>query len=581
LGTNKDLRIDPQDGEGEKKFFKQTPHPYYPVLEDEVIKILVGKHGEDHVVELIKKREKSIAHSLIDPLNAGFELDPWKDARELFSECDELLILGGNRAGKTEFAAKLVVETLVSKPKSVVWCLHSSLPSSVEIQQPFIRKYLPPSWRDVGKKGTTTNISWTDKNGFSDQVFVTPDGSRCRFLNYTQNISVLEGGECDLIWADELIPLEFLQTLRFRVTTRFGKILITFTPVRGYSPVVKEFISGARTVKSLPAPLLEQDAIHVQGCPPGEMPYIMQPFRKNARVISFHGSMNPFGGFEQVVKMLENKPTTDIKIRAYGWADKMDGGVFNRFDDKVHVVKPDKIPREGTRFMTCDPAGNKNWFLKWHLIDDIGRVFLYREWPDFKTYGEWALPGNKPDGMPGPAQTSGMGKSILAYKKLILEAEGWVYDDEIGTWLGSKSEKIYERLIDPRFGGANVPSIEEGTNIITLMEEEQRDKEGRAVGPSMIFIPAPGTNIEEGIQLINDYLDFNGEQEVNAMNCPRYYISEACQQTIYAFMEYTGRDGLRGAMKDVVDCDRYLFKRGPMPMNDVLMTATGGDQRGV
>ena len=102
--------------------------------------------------------------------------------------------------------------------------------------------------------------------------------------------------------------------------------------------------------------------------------------------------------------------------------------------------------------MTCDPAGNKNWFLKWHLIDDIGRVFLYREWPDFKTYGEWTLPGNKPDGIPGPAQTSGMGKSILSYKKLILEAEGWVYDDEIGTWLGTKSEEIYERLIDPRFG---------------------------------------------------------------------------------------------------------------------------------
>jgi hypothetical protein len=65
------------------------------------------------------------------------------------------------------------------------------------------------------------------------------------------------------------------------------------------------------------------------------------------------------------------------------------------------------------------------------------------------------------------------------------------------------------------------------------------------------------------------------------MNCPRYYISEDCQQTVYALMEYTGRDGLRGAMKDVVDCDRYLFKRGPLPINDLMMTATGGDQYGV
>ena len=81
----------------EKKLFKQTPHPYYPILEDEVIKVLVDKHGEDHVVNLIKKRERSIMLSLVDPLNAGFELDPWKDARELYKECDELLILGLTR----------------------------------------------------------------------------------------------------------------------------------------------------------------------------------------------------------------------------------------------------------------------------------------------------------------------------------------------------------------------------------------------------------------------------------------------------------------------------------------------------
>ena len=74
--------------EEQKQKFRQTPHPYLPILEDDVIKILVDKHGVDHVVDLVKKREKAIAHSLIDPLNAGFELDPWKEARELFEECD-------------------------------------------------------------------------------------------------------------------------------------------------------------------------------------------------------------------------------------------------------------------------------------------------------------------------------------------------------------------------------------------------------------------------------------------------------------------------------------------------------------
>jgi hypothetical protein len=276
--------------------------------------------------------------------------------------------------------------------------------------------------------------------------------------------------------------------------------------------------------------------------------------------------------------MLEGKPSTDIKIRAYGWAEKLEGNVFNKFDIRVHVVPVDTIPDKGTRYVSCDPAGSKNWFFKWYIIDDIGRVFLYREYPDRKNFGEWALPSEKPDGKPGPAQTLAMGKSIIAYKKIFLEAEGWVYDEETKSWDGSKKEKIYERLIDPRMGGAAVPSAEEGTSIISLLEDEQRDKHGNVTGPSLVFIPAPGGHIDEGLQLINDYLDYDETSPLTSMNCPRYYISEECEQTIYAMQEYTGRDGLKGALKDVVDCDRYLFKAGVLSLDGDLLSATGGDE---
>ena len=243
----------------------------------------------------------------------------------------------------------------------------------------------------------------------------------------------------------------------------------------------------------------------------------------------------------------------------------------------VHVVSEDLIPDKGTRYVSCDPAGNKNWFLKWYILDDIGRVFLYREFPDRKNYGEWALPSEKADGKPGPAQTLDMGKSIISYKKIILESEGWAYDEETKTWDNSEAEKIYERLIDPRMGGAAVPSIDEGTSIISLLEDEQKDKDGNVVGPSLLFIPAPGGQIDEGLQLINDYLDFDNDKPVTALNSPKYFISENCEQTIYAMQEYTGRDGLKGALKDVVDCDRYLFKAGVMSLDGNFLEATGGD----
>ena len=557
--------------------YQQTPHPYLPAIPDDRIESLAKERGIDFVVELIEKRENAIKLGEIDPLRCGFELDCWKDARRLLVDADELLILGGNRSGKTEFACKLAVETLCNIENAVVWCFHSSLATSIELQQPIIRKYLPPEWRDIGKKGSRVNVNWTDKGGFTEQCFVLPNGSRCRFLNYTQNITVLEGGECDMILCDELVPIDWIETLRFRIVTRSGKLIISFTPVRGYSPTVKDYVAGAKILEDRPAELLNPDAVHVNGCSKGNMPYILQPFRKSARVICFHSHYNPFGGYKQIVKMLQGKPSTDIKIRAYGWAEKLEGNVFNKFDDRVHVVRDDVIPDKGTRYVSCDPAGNKNWFIKWYILDDLGRVFLYREFPDRKNYGEWALPSEKADGKAGPAQTLDMGKSIVAYKKIILEAEGWTYDEETKTWDDSKAEKIYERLIDPRMGGAAVPSAEEGTSIISLLEDEQRDKDGNVTGPSLVFIPAPGGQIEEGLQLINDYLDYDNDKPVTALNSPRFFISENCEQTIYAMQEYTGRDGLKGALKDVVDCDRYLFKAGVMSLDGNLLDATGGD----
>ena len=559
----------------QKPEFKQTDNPFFPKLTDDEIKALVWAHGLEYAEDILYRREQALWNANHDPLNYGFELRPWEKGRELMAVADELLILGGNRASKTEFAAKMVCETLVNKKSAVAWCLHSSLPTSIELQQPIIKKYLPPEWREMGKKGAIANVSWTDKNGFSDQVFVLPNKSRCRFLHYTQDIKVLEGGECDIIWCDELVPLNWLETLRFRIATRQGKLMITFTPVKGYSMTVKDYVAGAKIAETRPSELLPKN-INVAGCPAGHMPYVLEPYRKNSRVMTFFTEDNPFGGYESVKKMLDGKNSTEIKIRAYGWADKLEGKIFAKFDEKVHVVAPDKIPTTGTRFCATDPAGVKNWFIKWYIIDPLGRAFIYREWPDRQTYGEWALPSEKPDGRPGPAQSSDHGSSIVGYKKLILELEGWKWNEKDKVWDGSNAEKIFCRYIDPRMGGAEVPSEEEGTSIISMMQDEQKDKSDNTIGPQMTWLAADGGSIDEGIQVINNWLDYDDDEEITALNAPRLYVSADCEQSIYAFHEYTGRDGLKGALKDVVDPDRYFLKSGPDYFDENLTITSGG-----
>ena len=46
---------------------------------------------------------------------------------------------------------------------------------------------------------------------------------------------------------------------------------------------------------------------------------------------------------------------------------------------------------------------------------------------------------------------------------------------------------------------------------------------------------------------------------------------DACEQSIQAYKEFTGMDGEKGALKDVVDPDWYLVKYGPMHVGEDLL----------
>jgi len=531
--------------------FKPTPWPTLPLPTPAQVAFARQEPARfQQLVDALLQREKLIELEQTDPLNHGFEPRPWKRARELLGVCDDLLIQGGNRASKTELAAKLVVEGLVNHENARAWCLHSSANTSVAMQQPVIHKYLPPEWRDIGKRGRVTNVCYTQKNGFSENTFVLPNGSQCWFMNYMQDPKVIEGGELGAldgpivgVWCDELVPYDWVETLRYRLVTRRAKLLITFTPVNGYSLVVKDYVAGARVAETLPSPLL-LDRVNVAGCIKGTMPYVLEPLRKSQRVVYFHTSENPYSPYKQLVEALAGRPSTEIKVRAYGWADKLAGNVFPKFGD-LNIVKRADVPVEGTNWCICDPGGAKNWFFIWIRVDALGRKFVYREWPSRLTHGEWALPSEKADGKPGPAQKNDAGRGITGYKALLRELE---------------SEEVYGRIIDPRAGNAAVPGLDEGTSIVQMMLDEQLDGQGAVAQAPMEWMPAPGCKVDEGSTLINDWLDYDTLRPVDALNCPQLYVSEDCENTIFSLREWTGADGEKGASKDPVDCLKMAAK---------------------
>lgn len=525
--------------------FKPTPHP---VIRMPDIKMLVDKFGIEKTAQILELREDKILAEQLDPYRHGFEPDHWKRADELLKAKQEILVLGGNRAGKTEWMAKRVIQTLINKEKAMVWCLHTTQKSSIQMQQNVVWKYMPPELKNC-KKTKVTNIAYSQKNGFSEESFILPNGSQCVFMNYAQKRDVIEGGECDLIWCDELVPMDWVETLRYRIVTRRGKLAITFTPISGYSQVVKEFVAGCSFKEWLPASILDENTTYVGGVPKGHMPFIADSHRGNASVFWFHSQLNPYNPFDELVKTLDGKNLYEKKIRAYGWADNTVGNQFPRFSDS-HIIDSKDVPVEGTNYMVVDPAGARNWFMIWARKGNDGNLYVYREFPDI-SYGEWALPSEKPDGKEGMAQRNGAGMGIDDYKKLIRKLEG--------------DEEMMERYIDPRAGATQAVGRDGGTSIIELLDGGEEP---------MYFSPAAGISIDQGVAMINDLIAWNQEQPLSPLNQPKLFVTKDCKNLIYSIKEWTGADGDKGSTKDPIDCLRYLVVMQPefidlnqMPVN--------------
>lgn len=516
-----------------------TDHPVYPVPTPEQVQAM----SPGDLQRIWTMREEAIRLEVDDPYLYGLELDVWKSADSLLEDDDvsELVIMGGNRAGKSEYAAKRVVRAAMENPGSTIWCFQTTTENSIQMQQRLVYKYLPKALKGHKRKGRgadPTNISFTQKNGFSENKLVFPNSSEIIFRNYMQDTDTIQGGEVGClkpkwanigIWADELIPQSFVKELRSRMATRDSKMIITFTPVRGYSPTVKEYLTKARTLFLRPSPVLNGE--HVQ--------FIQKCVGiANARIIYFSSNDNPFGGWQRLLKDLQNAPRDDKLLRFHGIPNKAMTAQFPRFREHIHVIRHEHVPQEGTNWHVIDPAGGKNWFMIWVRVAPSGTMYVYREWPDI-SYGEWARPGAKKS-VAGDAQ-EGLGWGISEYCSEIRRLERYTGEDG-----KAREEEIHERLIDSRLGAEARPGEEGTTTIMNALADH-----------GMLVYQAPGHLEDIGIQAINSLLAWNEDKERDVLNQPKLFISEKCQNLIYCMTEYSGTGGKNEPEKDPIDVLRY------------------------
>lgn len=465
-----------------------------------------------------------------------------------------------HNSSKTTLGARMSVWAACEIPEAEVYNFHISDKRSIDDQQRFIYENLPDWLKNMPtKKGIAHSLQYTQKNGFTDGIAIMPPvkgyrrGGSIKFYNYAQfqqNDQIIEGIKANFVWADEKIPVDLFETLRMgRLGTYHGRMLITYTVVDGWNDVVERILSRTRTLKT-------RYCNHPKIM--ANLPIMQESLSVGSCCIHYAWTEdNPFADFKEFMKLYGNESREVILARAYGIPTKSVTSAFPLFSkeyvkDGGNVVKHEDLPWLKTRknakgqdvpypvtfYMALDPAGSKAWFMVWVAIDAANTWWVYRESPENE---EWALPGNKP----GPATTPRI-HGIKAYVEHITTAESGPDGDR----------NIYERIIDPRMGAAERQSQDGATTIISELDDA-----------GLTFIPAPAASseankgeIEDGIQLINNLLAYKTDQPVDALNRPRLYVSDRCQNLIYALQEYTGKLGATEATKDPIDCLRYLRK---------------------
>lgn len=443
------------------------------------------------VLEFVDGRAVMIEDEARDPYRHGYEPAIWRETDWRLAELrlanpgDPIIlgVLGGNGSGKSYYGASRFDMAMVENDDWLCWQHSLDEDSSREIPQRIIYSYLPEEFRNEKaklRKTGTTKLTYNKVNGFTDNSFGLPNGSRALFKFYGGgDVNALEGPRPDFVWADEMVPVDWVEgscrrlvtkagltrklipaltkavELRREIIAKYGHVpelmqvklkeawkthlrpilpkllqgvcLVTFTPKNGYTQTVSLLVTKAKTLEECEAELLPKirDG-NVTGYE--KVPRVMWNDEEEnpTAVMFFHIYDNPHGGnWESQKKRLSKLSREERMWQAYGVATKIAGAALPRFSRAAHVRPIALLPRTGTWYHIVDPCTDgRNWFMTWAKVcpNPIGPplIWVAREWPQ---EGDWIVAGNV--GNPGPWATLRSASRADGRKKSIaIKADG-------------------------------------------------------------------------------------------------------------------------------------------------------------
>lgn len=484
-------------GQLEEVLQTQAEHPVYARLrvcweesfELRALPVQIGPRrlemNPTAVLDFVDERARIIADEQRDPYRFGYEPAIWRESDWRLAELrlanpgDPIIfgVLGGNGSGKSYYGAARFDMAMVENEDWLCWQHSLDEDSSREIPQRIIYSYLPEEFRsDTGKlkKSAKTKLTYNKVNGFTDNAFGLPNSSRALFKFYGGgDVNALEGPRPDFVWADEMVPLDWVEgscrrlvtkagltralipalsaavEVRRQIIAQYGHVpelmqaklkeawqvhlrpllprllqgvcLVTFTPKNGYTQTVGVLTSKARVLEETEAELLPRlkDGV-ITGYE--KVPRVLWNDAEEfpTAVMFFHIYDNPFGGnWESQRKRLAKLSREERLWQAYGVATKIAGAALPRFNVSAHVRPLSMLPKQGTWYHVVDPCTDgRNWFMIWAKVcpNPVGLplIWVAREWPQ---QGDWIVAGNV--GNPGEWATLRSGSRADGRKKSV------------------------------------------------------------------------------------------------------------------------------------------------------------------
>lgn len=161
-------------------------------------------------------------------------------------------------------------------------------------------------------KGAVSRVFIKNKSGGTSEI---------RFISYLQGRERLQAGKVDIVWMDEEPPEDINTELAARTIDSAGLSILTFTPLKGISNVVKAFIGDAQIDSKMPSVLKGSSGVLV---------------RMSAYDV-------PHLGPDKIEAMKRRYPKHEWPARIHGIPALGQGAIYP-FDDEFLTVQGFEIP---------------------------------------------------------------------------------------------------------------------------------------------------------------------------------------------------------------------------------------------